>query len=70
MDLDVVYLDEQNSGLVFLLIDMLPSLALSLVTERLNRRDIEISSKQVFDAKEFVTLMNMNLSKTKEEIGA
>jgi len=69
-DLDVVYLDEQNSGLVFLLIDMLPSLALSLVTERLNRRDIEISSKQVFDAKEFVTLMNMNLSKTKEEIGA
>jgi hypothetical protein len=65
-DLDVVYLDAQNNGLVFLLIDMLPSLAISLVQERLKSRDIDVRSKQVFDAKEFVTLMNIN--KTKEEI--
>jgi hypothetical protein len=67
-DLDVVYLDAQNNGLVFLLVDMLPSLALSLVTQRLNNRGIDLKSKQVFDAKEFVALMNTNANKKKEEI--
>jgi len=69
-DLDVVYWDEQNNGLVFLLIDMLPSLASSLVVERLKERNIDIKSQQVFDAKEFVTLMNVNIHKTKEKINA
>jgi len=67
-DFDVVYLDEQNNGLVFLLIEMLPSLALTLVTERLKSRNIDLKSKQVFDANEFVTLMNTDANKTKEEI--
>jgi hypothetical protein len=62
-DLDVVYHDTKTNSLIFLLIDILPSLAISLVVDRLEKRDIKVKTKQVFDAKEFLQLMNMDTNK-------
>jgi hypothetical protein len=51
-DIDLVYHNEKDKNLIFLLVDILPKRALSLVTGRLDDRDIEVVSKQAFNVNE------------------
>jgi len=48
-ELDSVYHNKDAKNLVFLLVDTLPHRGLSLISQRLEDRGVEVTSKQVFD---------------------
>jgi hypothetical protein len=58
-DLDLVYHNEKEKNLIFLLVDILPQRALSLVTSRLQDRDIDVVSNQAFDVNECLYMMGV-----------
>lgn len=63
-DLDLVYHNENNKSLIFLLVDILPQRALFLINQRLKDRDIEVLAKQAFDVNECFSMMG--IKKTQE----
>ena len=58
-DFDLVYHNEKEKNLIFLLVDILPNRALSLITNRLKDRDIDIVSSQAFDVNECFKMMGI-----------
>ena len=68
-DLDLVYHNEKNKNLIFLLIDILPQRALSLITDRLQNRKIEVASTQAFDVNECYHLLGIKKIKSVRSSG-
>ncbi len=58
-DLDLVYHNEKNKNLIFLLVDILPHRALSLISQRLDDRGVEIVSKQAFNVNECFSMLGI-----------
>jgi hypothetical protein len=48
-ELDSVYHNKDAKNLVFLLVDILPHRGLTLISQRLEDRGVEVVSKQAFD---------------------
>ncbi len=60
-ELDMVYHDEINKKLLFLLVDIFPSNGFSLVSERLREQKVSIVKKEAFCADEFIHLMGKKI---------
>lgn len=58
-DFDLVYHNKKDKNLIFLLVDILPKRALSLISQRLNDRGVEIVTKQSFDVNECLSLLGI-----------
>jgi hypothetical protein len=58
-DLDLVYHNEKNRNLIFLLVDILPKHALSLIMGRLNDRGVEVITNQAFDVNECLSMVGI-----------
>ncbi len=66
-ELDIVYHNEIGKSLVFLLVDMLPSQALSLICKRLKNQYVRLSLQYTYDAEKFKFIMGEDLSFFSEE---
>lgn len=68
-DLDLVYHNQENQSLIFLLVDILPERALYLINQRLEDRKIEVISKQEFNINQCCEMMDIKTTHKSEQIG-
>ena len=67
-DFDLVYHNKRDKNLIFLLVDVLPDYALTLISQRLKDRDIEIETQESFDVGKCSKMMGIKsiLPKTRD----
>ncbi len=63
---DVVYHNKKDKNLIFLMVDILPSLSLVLISKRLEKVGVKIDSKQTFDVQSYFTLKKESIKLLKQ----